>query len=79
MRPAQQASWHGRFLVIKAALGDSAWRELLKREVGHQLALGKHGIIDDLIRDFERVLITRALQHTGGRRSRVIGNSISDA
>jgi two-component system, NtrC family, nitrogen regulation response regulator GlnG len=52
----------------KAALGDGDWRELLDREVGYQLALGKHGIIDDLIRDFERVLITRALQHTGGRR-----------
>ena len=52
----------------KAALGDSNWRELLDREVGYQLALGKHGIIDELNRDFERVLITRALQHTGGRR-----------
>ena len=52
----------------KAALGEGNWRELLEREVGYQLALGKHGIIDELIRDFERVLITRALQHTGGRR-----------
>ena len=52
----------------KAALGIGDWRELLEREVGYQLALGKHNIIDDLIRDFERVLITRALQHTGGRR-----------
>ena len=52
----------------KAALGEGNWRELLDREVGYQLALGKHGILDELIRDFERVLITRALQHTGGRR-----------
>ena len=52
----------------KAALGIGDWRELLEREVGYQLALGKHGIMDELIRDFERVLITRALQHTGGRR-----------
>ena len=79
MRQSQQASWHGRFLVIEAALSDSDWHELHEREVGYKLAPGKHGIIDDLIRDFERVLITRALQHTGGRRSRVIGNSISDA
>ena len=52
----------------KAALGEGDWRDLLDREVSHQLALGKHGIIDELIRDFERVLIRRALQHTGGRR-----------
>ena len=52
----------------KAALGEGNWRELLDREVGYQLALGKHGILDELIRDFERVLITRALQYTGGRR-----------
>ena len=52
----------------KAALGIGDWRELLEREVGYQLALGKHGIMDELIHDFERVLITRALQHTGGRR-----------
>ena len=52
----------------KAALGDGDWRELLEREVGYQLALGKHDIIDELIRDFEKVLITRALKHTGGRR-----------
>jgi two-component system, NtrC family, nitrogen regulation response regulator GlnG len=52
----------------KAAIGEGNWRELLDREVGYQLALGKHGILDELICDFERVLITRALQHTGGRR-----------
>ena len=52
----------------KAALGAGNWRELLDREVGYQFALGKHGILNELIRDFERVLITRALQHTGGRR-----------
>ena len=51
-----------------AALGEGDWRDLLDREVSHQLALGKQGIIDELIRDFERVLIRRALQHTGGRR-----------
>ena len=52
----------------KTSLGDANWRDLLDREVSYELALGKHGIIDDLIRDFERVLISRALQHTGGRR-----------
>ena len=29
---------------------------------------GEHGIIDQLSRDFERTLIVKALQHTGGRR-----------
>ena len=31
-------------------------------------ALTLRGIIDRLTRDFERTLIMRALQHTGGRR-----------
>ncbi len=52
----------------KTSRGDTNWRDLLDREVSYELALGKQGIIDNLIRDFERVLITRALQHTGGRR-----------
>jgi len=52
----------------KTSHGDTNWRDLLDREVSYELALGKQGIIDNLIRDFERVLITRALQHTGGRR-----------
>ena len=52
----------------KATSGLADWRESLAREVTYQLGTGKHGIIDDLIHDFERVLITRALQHTGGRR-----------
>ena len=52
----------------KAATGLADWRESLAREVTYELGIGKQGIIDDLIHDFERVLITRALQHTGGRR-----------
>ncbi len=54
--------------MTKAASGHADWRESLAREVNYELGLGKKGIIDDLIHDFERVLIKRALQHTGGRR-----------
>ena len=44
------------------------WKTALEREVGMSLARGERGIIDGLTRDFERVLITKALQHTAGRR-----------
>ena len=49
------------------------WRRLLEREVAMRLARGESGIHDPLTRDFESVLITRALQHTGGRRIEAAG------
>ncbi|HSJ97027.1 MAG TPA: helix-turn-helix domain-containing protein, partial [Myxococcota bacterium] len=47
---------------------DSDWRRGLEREVAARLARGESGIAEALTRDFETVLIERALQHTGGRR-----------
>ncbi|MEW6314001.1 MAG: nitrogen regulation protein NR(I) [Pseudomonadota bacterium] len=44
------------------------WRVALEREVGLALQRGEHGIMDNLTREFEAALITRALAHTGGRR-----------
>ena len=46
---------------------------MLEREVAARLARGESGIIDPLTRDFESVLITKALQHTGGRRIEAAG------
>jgi two-component system, NtrC family, nitrogen regulation response regulator GlnG len=54
--------------VEQQAGGGSDWRAALEREVGISLARGETGIIDELTRQFERVLITKALQHTAGRR-----------
>ena len=46
----------------------SDWLAQLDRHADESLLHGERGIIDRLTRDFERTLIMRALQHTGGRR-----------
>ena len=48
--------------------GEADWRRLLEREVTSRLARGESDIADPLTREFETVLIVKALQHTGGRR-----------
>ena len=47
---------------------DSNWRRALEREVAASLARGEKEIFDGLNRSFEAALITKALEHTGGRR-----------
>jgi two-component system nitrogen regulation response regulator GlnG len=49
------------------------WRRALEREVASRLARGESDIADPLTRDFETVLIMKALQHTGGRRIEAAG------
>ncbi|MBC8023841.1 MAG: nitrogen regulation protein NR(I) [Burkholderiales bacterium] len=49
------------------------WRRVLEREVASRLARGESDIADPLTRDFESVLISKALQHTGGRRIEAAG------
>jgi two-component system, NtrC family, nitrogen regulation response regulator GlnG len=44
------------------------WLSALEQEVERRLARGQTGILDDLGRQFERTLISKALQRTGGRR-----------
>ena len=56
-----------------AAAAEGDWRRVLEREVASRLAQGETGIADPLTRDFEAVLIARALQHTGGRRIEAAG------
>ncbi len=56
-----------------SSAGDSDWRRVLEREVSARLARGESGISDPLTREFESVLITKALQHTGGRRIEAAG------
>jgi two-component system nitrogen regulation response regulator GlnG len=49
------------------------WRRALEREVAARLARGESGIAGGLTRDFESILIARALEHTGGRRIEAAG------
>jgi len=44
------------------------WIAALEREADASLKRGDSAILDELTRQFERALITRALAHTGGRR-----------
>ncbi|HEX7952985.1 MAG TPA: helix-turn-helix domain-containing protein, partial [Burkholderiales bacterium] len=44
------------------------WVAALEREADASLKRGNSAILDELTRQFERALITRALAHTGGRR-----------
>ena len=56
-----------------AGAADSDWRRVLEREVTARLARGEVGIADPLTREFESALISKALQHTGGRRIEAAG------
>ncbi|HUP97038.1 MAG TPA: nitrogen regulation protein NR(I) [Usitatibacter sp.] len=56
-----------------AGSGDGDWKRVLEREVAARLARGESDISDPLTRDFESVLISQALQHTGGRRIEAAG------
>jgi two-component system nitrogen regulation response regulator GlnG len=56
-----------------AGAGESDWRRALEREVTARLARGEVGIADPLTRDFESALISKALEHTGGRRIEAAG------
>ncbi len=62
-----------RGTVPDGAGGEGDWRRMLEREVAARLTRGETGIADALVRDFETVLIARALRHTGGRRIEAAG------
>jgi two-component system nitrogen regulation response regulator GlnG len=49
------------------------WVTALAREADRRLANGDTGIMDDLSRSFEKTLITKALERTGGRRIEAAG------
>jgi two-component system nitrogen regulation response regulator GlnG len=44
------------------------WHTLLAQQAVQMLQRGEPNILDTLTKEFERTLITKALQHTGGRR-----------
>jgi two-component system nitrogen regulation response regulator GlnG len=47
---------------------DADWSAILRRDVEKALMRGEANLMDALSRQFERVLISQALTHTGGRR-----------
>jgi two-component system nitrogen regulation response regulator GlnG len=49
-------------------LSASSWQDSLGQEVTNLLNRGDHNILDNLTHQFERILITRGLEFTGGRR-----------
>jgi len=46
----------------------TSWQEALAQEVADALNHGEQDILEGRARAFERILITKALEHTGGRR-----------
>jgi two-component system, NtrC family, nitrogen regulation response regulator GlnG len=46
----------------------SSWQEALAAEVADALNRGEQNVLEARTKDFERVMITKALQHTDGRR-----------
>jgi two-component system nitrogen regulation response regulator GlnG len=48
--------------------GEPDWTAALRRQAEKALMRGESGIMDALAREFEKTLIVKALQHTGGRR-----------
>ena len=48
--------------------GESSWQEALAAEVADALNRGEQNVLEARSKDFERVMITKALQHTDGRR-----------
>ncbi len=49
-------------------LGSTSWQAALASEVMDALNRGEQNILDTHTREFEKILISKALQHTGGRR-----------
>jgi two-component system nitrogen regulation response regulator GlnG len=46
----------------------SNWQAGLAQEIASRLARGEHRVLDEIVPDFERVVIEQALAYTGGKR-----------
>jgi two-component system nitrogen regulation response regulator GlnG len=73
MTPTQQIEiadlppeWRDAQTTADVSNGD--WRNALKQQVAQALQRGDQNILDNFSQQFERTLISQALQHTGGRR-----------
>jgi two-component system, NtrC family, nitrogen regulation response regulator GlnG len=71
MAPGQvigMADLPAEFRGATSAVAPTDWIAALEREVEQRLGRGQTAILEDLARQFERSLISRALARTGGRR-----------
>ena len=75
MAPAQTVEVADLPVDVRGSAGDknavtvdSNWQRALEREVTASLARGEREIFNGLNRAFETALISKALEHTGGRR-----------
>ncbi|MEE9332163.1 MAG: nitrogen regulation protein NR(I) [Methylophilaceae bacterium] len=50
------------------SLSKDSWQDVLAQDVADALNRGEQGVLEALNKDFERVMIKKALQHTNGRR-----------
>jgi two-component system nitrogen regulation response regulator GlnG len=71
MAPAQMievADLPAELRAETQSAADADWSAILRRDVEKALMRGEANLMDALSRQFERVLISQALTHTGGRR-----------
>jgi len=72
MAPGQNADVNDLPPELKEDTGKhntgGSWQEALAQEVTDALNRGETNILDAKTKEFERILITRALAHTDGRR-----------
>jgi two-component system nitrogen regulation response regulator GlnG len=54
--------------IAGAAAGEAHWTAALRNAAEKALIRGESQIMDALTREFEKTLIAKALEHTGGRR-----------
>ena len=50
------------------SVNEASWQDALAAEVAGALNRGEQNILETRANEFEKILITKALQHTGGRR-----------
>ena len=71
MAPSQRVAADDLPMELRRSDGESPesdWTRYLRQTVQQRLSLGEHDILQTLGDDFERVLLTTALQHTGGHK-----------
>jgi two-component system nitrogen regulation response regulator GlnG len=53
---------------VSRPINVASWQEALAQEVGDALSRGEQNILESRTHAFERIMIIKALEHTGGRR-----------
>jgi two-component system nitrogen regulation response regulator GlnG len=53
---------------VSRPINVTSWEEALAQEVADALSRGEQNVLESRTQAFERIMITKALEHTGGRR-----------